>query len=132
MMRPEDVAAALAQKQGVKRKLVKRDLMQSSEKVKRRPARLFHATPLYNFDSIKANGIFTHPFYGNSYFCATVEHCLAFMKGPCVVFEVDPKQLDLTKLYFSQDHIRAIYDFDAYAYYKKVFPKAIKSWSVHK
>jgi hypothetical protein len=103
-------------------------MFKESEKVKRRPAALFHATPLHNFESIKFNGILTHAFYGQIYLCEDPEHCLKFVKTPCVIFQIDPKLLDIKKMVYSKDHNKAVLNFDVYAYYKKIFPSAIKNW----
>jgi hypothetical protein len=129
-MRAEDAAIILAQKHGIKPAYVKSEMFKNSEKVKRRPARLFHATPLHNFDSIKFNGILTHAFYGQIYLCDEPNNCLRFVKTPCVIFEIDPKLLDIKKMVFSKDHNKAVLNFDVYAYYKKIFPSAIKDWGV--
>ena len=127
-MRPEDIAAILGQKYGIKPKYVKAEMFKNSEKVKRRPAALFHATPLTNFESIKFNGILTHAFYGQIYLCEDPAHCLQFVKGPCVIFQIDPKLLDIKKMVYSKDHNKTVLKFDVYAYYKKIFPSAIKNW----
>lgn len=129
-MRHEDKAAALAIKYGIKPALVKKLMFDNSEKARKRPARLFHASPLKNFESIQKDGILPHSFYGQIYLCEEPEQCLQFIPGPCVVFEVDPKKLILNKLVFSTDHNRFIFNFDVYAYYKRIFPSAIKNWSV--
>ena len=127
-MRPEDIGALIAIEKGVKPSLIKKAMFKESEKVKRRPAALFHATPLTNFESIKFNGILTHAFYGQIYLCEDPAECLNFVKTPCVIFQIDPKLLDIKKLVYSKDHNRAVLDFDVYAYYKKIFPSAIKNW----
>lgn len=131
-MRPEDIAVTMAREYGIKPAMVKKMMFEHSEKVKRRPARLFHATPLENFEAIKKHGILPHTFYGQIYLCDDPEHCLQFIKPPCVIFEIDAKQLNIKKLVFSKDHDKKIYSFDAYAYYKTIFPSAIKNWSVIK
>lgn len=130
-MRPEDMAATMAKEYGINAAKVKKYMFETSEKVKKRPARLFHATPLNNFDSIKSNGILPHALYGQIYLCEDLEQCLRFVPKPCVVFEIDVKQLTFNKLVYSQDHNRLIFNFDCYAYYKKIFPSALKNWSVY-
>lgn len=130
-MRPDDIAATMLKEYGVKAAKVKKYMFESSEKVKKRPARLFHATPLNNFESIKDNGILPHDLFGQIYLCEDLEQCLQFIAKPCVVFEVDPKQLTFNKLVYSQDHNRLVFNFEVYAYYKKVFPSALKNWSVY-
>ena len=130
-MRAEDMAVIMAKEQGIKPAMVRKAMFEESEKVRKRPARLFHATPINNFDSIKENGILPHAFYGQVYLCEEPEQCLKFIKGPSVVFEVDTKQLTINKLVFSKDHKKEVYNFDVYAYYKKVFPSALKNWSVY-
>lgn len=130
-MRPEDMAATMAKEYGIKPAMIKKVMFEQSEKARKRPARLFHATPLDNFESIKKDGIFTHPFYGQIYLCEDPEQCLRFVEMPCVIFEVDTKQLTINKLVYSKDHNKAIYKFDVYAYYKKIFPNALKNWSVY-
>jgi RNA:NAD 2'-phosphotransferase (TPT1/KptA family) len=127
-MRPEDIGALIAVEQGVKPAMVRKAMFNESEKVKRRPPALFHATPLHNFESIKENGILPHSFYGQIYLCDNPEHCLNFVKTPCVIFQIDPKLLDIKKMVFSKDHNKTVLKFDVYAYYKKIFPSAIKNW----
>lgn len=129
-MRAEDIGALIGIKQGVKPSLIKKTMFNESEKVKKRPAGLFHATPLRNFESIKEKGIIPHSFYGQIYLCDDPNQCLQFVKSPCVIFQIDPKLLDIKKLVFSIDHNRTFYNFDVYAYYKRIFPSAIKDWGV--
>lgn len=130
-MRAEDLAAQLGEEYGITAAKVKKYMFESSVKVRTRPARLFHATPLNNFDSVKSNGILPHAFYGQIYLCEDLEQCLRFIPKPCVVFEIDAKQLTLNKLVYSQDHNKLIFNFEVYAYYKKIFPSALKNWSVY-
>jgi hypothetical protein len=130
-MRPEDMAVIEAKKKGIKPAMIRKQMFAESEKVWRRPARLFHATPTKNFESIKEKGILPHSFYGQIYLCEDPEQCLRFVKEPCVIFEIDTKLLDIHKLVFSKDHNRAIFRFDVYAYYKRIFPSALKNWSVY-
>lgn len=127
-MRPEDVGALIAAEQGVKPAMVRKAMFKESEKVKGRPAALFHATALHNFESIKENGILPHAFYGQIYLCDNPEQCLNFVKTPCVIFQLDPKLMDIKKLVYSKDHDKRVLQFDVYAYYKKIFPSAIKNW----
>ena len=125
------MAAIMAQERGIKPAQIRKMMFEESEKARKRPARLFHATPLENFESVKENGILPHAFYGQIYLCEDPEQCLRFMRGPSVVFEVDTKQLTFNKLVFSKDHNRLIFNFEVYAYYKKIFPSALKNWSVY-
>ena len=83
-------------------------MLKESEKVKRRPAALFHATPLTNFESIKFNGILTHAFYGQIYLCENPEHCLNFVKTPCVIFQLILNYWTLKKWFIQRITTRPI------------------------
>ena len=131
-MNREDVTVKAARELGIKPKMVKKAMFEQSERIKKKPARLFHATHIDNFDSIKKNGILPHAFYGQVYLCEDPLQCLRFIKKPCVIFEVDTKQLDIKKMVYSRDHSKRVYNFDVYAYYKTIFPSALKDWEALK
>lgn len=130
-MRLEDMAAQMVKNAGIPPAFVAKTLFNDSEPVKKLPKTLFHASPLKNFDSIIEIGLRPHELYGQIYLCETVEQCLRFVKGPCVVVEINPRNLNIKKMVYSKDHNRLVYDFDCFVYYKKILPSGLKGWSLH-
>lgn len=127
--RPEDIMAEHAKAMGEDFvALVKKYMIETSEPLKEKPIRLFHATQRKNLESIRENGILPHDVYGNIYFCDTQKHCLKFVPRPCIVLEINTALLDLEKMFLSKDHNKRIYKFDCYTYFDKIPPEALKNW----
>jgi hypothetical protein len=88
------------------------------------PKKLFHATPRKNFSAINENGINPNPIYGEVYFCEKEKDCLKFVQKPCIIFEVDPKKLDMENMFLSREAKK----WQAFQYYDHVPKEAIKNW----
>jgi hypothetical protein len=106
-------------------------MYKTSPEVAEKPKRLFHATPLKNYARIKDQGIVPHAVFGQTYFCEKEKQCLKFVQKPCIIFEVDMKQIDMEFLRLSLDHNKAVYKFECFTYYQDIPATAIKNWRVH-
>lgn len=130
--RIEDVMADVAKEAGADFiALVKKTMLETSEPLKEKPLRLFHATKTRNLSSILEKGLLPHEVYGNIYFCGTQKNCLKIMGRPAIVLEINTAQLDLEKMFLSKDHNRRVYPFDCYSYFDAIPVTAIKSWRAY-
>jgi RNA:NAD 2'-phosphotransferase (TPT1/KptA family) len=127
--RPEDIMAQQARERGAEFcALVSQSMKDTSEPIKEKPKKLYHATRMGNLSSIMDKGILPHDVYGNIYFCESQKHCLKFVEKPCLILEIDTSQLDNENLFISKDHNKRIYKFDCYTYFATIPPSAIKNW----
>lgn len=105
---------------------IKQHMMETSEKPKAMPKKLYHATILFHLGGINEYGLKANPVFGEIYLCEKPRQCLKFVPRPCVIFEVETKNLDENLLFLSKDHkkIKSLgTNFEAYTYYGDISPK---------
>lgn len=108
---------------------VVKHMKDGSKKPAKIPRRLYHATRIRNFTSIREKGLLPHEIFGEIYFCEKERQALSFVQRPAIVFCVETNELDHEELFLSGDHKKiGKRNFEAFTYYKAIDPKFLNNW----